>query len=162
MEGRIDPPSSLNALTLETICDHCKSEEAWVCASPPLACMFLTRKEDYIYLGKLAVSQPHRKKGLARCLIKHAETRAAVQGYKELKLQTRVELTENHCFFERLGFVKTAETRHVGYTRNTPITMVKQSRAMVNHYQSPYRRWRDCRPLPWADITTDWHALSYL
>ena len=125
MEGRIDPPSSLNTFTLETIRDHCKSEEVWICASPPLACMFLTRKEDCLYLGKLAISQPHRKKGLARCLIKHAETRAEAHGCKKLKLQTRVELIENHCFFEHLGFVKTAETRHDGYTRTTSITMVK-------------------------------------
>ena len=90
--------------------------------------MFLTRKEDCLYLGKLAVSQPHRKKGLARCLIKHAETRAEAQGYKELKSQSRVELTENKRFFERLGFVKTAETRHDGYTRTTSITMVKTIR----------------------------------
>ena len=62
MEGRIDPPSSLNAFTLETIRDHCKSEEVWICASPPLACMFLTRKEDCLYIGKLAISQPHRKR----------------------------------------------------------------------------------------------------
>ena len=129
MEGRIDPPSSLNAFTLETIRDHCKSEEVWICASPLLACMFLTRKEDYLYLRKLAVSQPHRKKGLARCLIKHAETRAEAQGYKELKLHTRVELTENHCFFEHLGFVKTAKARHDGYTRTTSITMVKTIRS---------------------------------
>ena len=124
--------------------------------------MCLTKKEDCLYLGKLAVSQPHRKKALAHCLIKHAETRAETQGYTELKLQTRVELTENQRFFERLRFVKTAKTRHVGYTRTTPIVMVKQSGAMVNHYQSPYHRWRDCRPLPWADITTDWRALSCL
>ena len=129
MEGRIDPPSSLNAFTLETIRDHCKSEEVWICSSPPLACMFLTRKEDCLYLSKLAVSQPHGKKGLARCLIMHAETRAETQGYKKLKLQTRVELTENHLFFQRLGFVKTAETSHDGYTRATSITMVKTIRS---------------------------------
>ena len=56
MERRIDPPSSMNALTLETIRDHCKSEEVWICDSPTLACMFLTKKEDCLYLGKLAIS----------------------------------------------------------------------------------------------------------
>ena len=91
--------------------------------------MFLTKKEDCLYLGKLAVSQPHRKKGLAHCLIKHADIRAEAQGYKELKLQTRVELTENHRFFELLGFVKTAETHHDGYARTSPIMMVKTIRS---------------------------------
>ena len=76
--------------------------------------MFLTKKEDCLYLGKLAVSQPHRKKGLAHCLIKHADIRAEAQGYKELKLHTRVELTENQRFFIRLGYVKTAKTRRGG------------------------------------------------
>ena len=34
MEGRIYPPYSLNGFKLETIRDHCKSEEVWICASP--------------------------------------------------------------------------------------------------------------------------------
>ena len=79
MEGRIDPPSSLNAFKLETISDNCKSEEVWICAGP-----------FGLYFS-------------------HAKTRAEVQGYKELKLQTRVELTENQRFFIRLGYEKTAK-----------------------------------------------------
>ena len=129
MEGRIDPPSSLKAFTLENISEHCKSEEVWICASPPLACMFLTQREDYLYLGKLAVSQRYHKKDLARCLIKHAETRAMAQGCKELKMRIRVELPENHHFFERFRFVKTAKTHHDGSTRTMSITMVKTTRS---------------------------------
>ena len=38
-------------------------------------------------------------------------------------METRIELTENHATFARLGFVKTAETAHPGYDGPTSITM---------------------------------------
>ena len=98
-----------------------------MCKPPSGLCVSHTKK-DCLYLGKLAVSPLDRKKGLARRLIEHAETRAVAQGYGKLQLQTRIELTENHLFFQRLGFVKTAETRHHGYDRTTSITMEKRIR----------------------------------
>ena len=53
-------------------------------------------------------------------------------GLDGLELETRIELTENHHTFGRLGFVKTAESSHPGYTTITSITM----RAPLR------RRWR--------------------
>jgi phosphinothricin acetyltransferase len=40
-----------------------------------------------------------------------------------LELETRIELTENHATFARMGFIKTAETAHPGYERPTSIKM---------------------------------------
>ena len=48
MERRIDPPSSLNALKLETIRDHCKSEEVWICDSP-LWPVCVSRKKKIVF-----------------------------------------------------------------------------------------------------------------
>ena len=124
MEGRIDPPSSVHRLTLITMQDHCrKGGEIWVTGTAPAACMFLTPRADCLYLGKLAVDQNHRGTGLARQMVAAAASRARDFGLPALELQTRVELVENHRAFAKLGFVKTAEGSHPGYTRVTDITM---------------------------------------
>jgi N-acetylglutamate synthase-like GNAT family acetyltransferase len=61
--------------------------------------------------------------GIGRALIAAARAEAQALGLKALELQTRVELTENHAFFARMGFVKVGETAHPGYERPTSVTM---------------------------------------
>ena len=129
MDGRIDPPSSMHRLTVDRMREHCRAGgEIWVAGTAPTACMFLTPKPDCLYLGKLAVDQAHRGKGLARQMVAAAEDRARELGLPALELQTRIELTENHRAFARLGFVKTAEGAHPGYDRVTDITMRRELR----------------------------------
>lgn len=125
MEGRIDPPSSMHRLTEETIADQCTSGEVWTLGDPVTACIFLTPKPDALYIGKLAVDTPMRGRGLARVLVEWAETRAHALNLPRLELETRIELTENHATFARLGFVKTTEAAHEGYDRPTFIVMEK-------------------------------------
>jgi len=125
MEGRIDPPSSMGLLTAGTIAAQAGSGEVWVIEHHglPVACVFLTPRTDALYIGKLAVTARHRGKNLARTLVDQAENRARALNLAYLELQTRVELTENHAVFTRLGFAKIAETAHSGYDRPTSITM---------------------------------------
>jgi GNAT superfamily N-acetyltransferase len=128
MESRIDPPSSMHSLSVENISEHSKVGEIWVIESDdiPIACMFLTPKAHALYLGKLAVSDTYRGLGLARKFIECATARAHVLGHNKLELETRIELTENHRAFEKMGFHKTDETAHAGYDRPTSITMQKE------------------------------------
>lgn len=121
MEGRIDPPSSMRELTVEGMSRHCESGEIWILGTPIVACMFLTPKEDCLYLGKLAVDGNKRGAGLARCLVEHALRRARDLRLPAIELQTRVELVENHATFSRLGFVQTGTTAHAGYDRPTSL-----------------------------------------
>ncbi|NBZ87215.1 GNAT family N-acetyltransferase [Stagnihabitans tardus] len=125
MEGRIDPPSSARDLTPESLA--ATRGEVWTLPSRGLllACVILTPFPDHLYIGKLAVDPAHQRQGLARALISHAETRARALGLPELRLQTRVELTENHATFRALGFTETARTAHKGYDRPTSITFSK-------------------------------------
>jgi ribosomal protein S18 acetylase RimI-like enzyme len=122
MDGRIDPPSSMHALTAQTIASQAQSGEIWVIGAPPVACVFLTPKPQALYVGKLAVAASHRRAGLARQLIDLAEHRARALQLPALELQTRVELTENHATFRALGFTEVARTAHPGYDRPTSIT----------------------------------------
>ncbi|WP_319411085.1 GNAT family N-acetyltransferase [uncultured Cohaesibacter sp.] len=125
MDGRIDPPSSMHRLTEAAIARQCQSGEVWSLEEPIRACVFLTPKDDCLYLGKMAVDSEARGLGLGRSLVALAEERARALGYHALELETRIELVENHKIFASFGFVKTAETAHEGYDRMTSITMRK-------------------------------------
>lgn len=120
MNGRIDPPSSMHSLTLTDLQDPTK--EVWTIGDPPIACMILTPQPDTLYLGKLAVAAVARHRGLATALIAQALTRAATLQRPSVTLQTRIELTENHTTFARLGFTEIARTAHPGFDRPTTLT----------------------------------------
>lgn len=122
MDGRIDPPSSLHALTPQSLTDQTTQGEIWTLGQPPIACVFLTPKPQALYIGKLAVAASHRRQGLARQLIDLAETRARALHLPALELQTRIELTENHATFRALGFTQVARSAHPGYARPTSLT----------------------------------------
>ncbi|MEM9359307.1 MAG: GNAT family N-acetyltransferase [Pseudomonadota bacterium] len=128
MEGRIDPPSSLNRMSPETLREKSAEETliiVWL-DDVVVACGFLKETADTIYLGKLAVHEDMRGRGILRKIMAAAECFAEAQGKQALELQTRVELTENHQTFAALGFVQTGTTAHAGYDRPTSITMRKE------------------------------------
>ncbi|MBE1283133.1 MAG: GNAT family N-acetyltransferase [Rhodobacteraceae bacterium] len=126
MDGRIDPPSSMHRLTVSKIAEQCRIGEVWAIGTPPIACVFLTPQPDCLYVGKLAVAEAHRRKGLAQTLIGMADHRARALDLPRLELETRVELTHNHTAFAGMGFIKIGETSHDGYQRATSITMSRK------------------------------------
>ncbi|WP_226551079.1 GNAT family N-acetyltransferase [Celeribacter naphthalenivorans] len=125
MTGRIAPPSSMHLMTFESLCEDARSKELWGIGNPLRACVLLTPRPDRLYIGKLAVAETFRGQGLARDLVVLAETRAKDMGLACLELETRVELTENHDVFRKLGFEEVARTAHPGFDRPTSITFRK-------------------------------------
>ena len=132
MDGRIDPPSSLHALTVSDLVKQAEKGEVWAVGSPIVACVFLTKKTDCLYLGKLAVHAAERGNGLARKLVSLAEDRARDMRKPYLELQTRIELVENHATFAKLGFTRTATGKHPGFDRVTECTMRKRVTSSVD------------------------------
>lgn len=126
MAGRIDPPSSATRLTTTDLSALAAKGEVWVIEDlgAIIACAILTPRPDHLYLGKLATDPGFRRQGIARHLVKHALSRAKALGLPELRLETRVELTENHATFRALGFSETARTAHPGYDRPTSVSFV--------------------------------------
>ncbi|NEY89603.1 GNAT family N-acetyltransferase [Tabrizicola oligotrophica] len=122
MDGMIDPPSSMHRLTEAEIARQAEDGEVWAIGTPAVACMFLTVKGDWLYLGKLAVAADQRGKGLARDLVDLALSRARTLGLAGVELQTRIELTTNHATFRALGFTETGRSAHPGYDRPTTLT----------------------------------------
>ncbi|MDH3668602.1 MAG: GNAT family N-acetyltransferase [Paracoccaceae bacterium] len=125
MEGRIDPPSSAHRLTVEAMAAQAASGMVWVIedGGRPIACAFGKLSGEALYLGKIAVAQGYRGRGLARRLIEKAASEARAKGRAWLELESRIELAENHAAFGAMGFVKTGETAHPGYDQSTSITM---------------------------------------
>lgn len=123
MDGVIDPPSSLHQMTLDALAQAATEGELWVIGTAePVACVILTPQEKTLYLGKLAVAPALRGQGLARALVEWAMARADDLELPSVTLQTRVELTDNHAAFQRMGFVEIGRTAHEGYARPTSIT----------------------------------------
>ncbi|WP_149140115.1 GFA family protein [Gemmobacter caeruleus] len=122
MEGRIDPPSSMQRLTEDDIRRQARDGEVWLIGPEPRACVFFTLKPGALYIGKLATAGSARRRGLARRLIDLAARRAQDLGLPELELQSRVELVENHAAFRAMGFAQIGETRHPGFDRTTSLT----------------------------------------
>jgi GNAT superfamily N-acetyltransferase len=125
METRIDPPSSALRLTAQSMkADADKGALLLAERDGDLVgCVFAQTKGDALYIGKLAVRPGLQGEGIGRKLVDAARAEARRLGLGMLELQTRVELTENHATFARMGFVKTGESAHQGFDRPTSITM---------------------------------------
>lgn len=127
MDGRIDPPSSAHALTSEGLKEKASAEIGFVVADGPVlvGCIFCKPEIDCLYIGKLAVAAAYQGKGVGRLLLASAEEAAHSRRLPALRLQTRIELIENHRMFAAWGFIETGRTAHPGFTRPTTVEMRK-------------------------------------
>jgi len=125
MDARINPPSSALRLTSSSM-QADAARGALLLAyriNDLVGCVFAQAKGDAFYIGKLAVRPDLQGAGIGRKLVEAARDEARRRSLTMLELQTRIELTENHATFARMGFVKTGETAHEGFERPTSITM---------------------------------------
>lgn len=125
MDGRIDPPSSARLLSREVMAADAAAGALLLArrADELVGCLFVRPKNDALYLGKLAVRPGLNGLGIGKALVDAARDEAVERDLGMLELSVRLELTENHAAFARMGFVTTAETAHPGYERPTSITM---------------------------------------
>lgn len=127
MEGRIDPPSSAIHLTAVSLAQKAEAEIAYAVEDNGnlAGCIFLRPEAECLYVGKLAVRPSEQGRGIGRRLLATAEEVALDLGLPALRLDTRIELVENHSTFAAWGFAKTEEKSHPGFTRVTFIEMRK-------------------------------------
>lgn len=129
MEGRIDPPSSLHDMDEMTLAEKAAREMCLLAEDEDgrlIGCLFGDAQEDALHISKLAVDPDHQGEGIGRALIELAEAEARAAELPLLRLQTRVEMTENHIAFAGMGFAEVGHTSHPGYDRPTSITMEKR------------------------------------
>jgi GNAT superfamily N-acetyltransferase len=126
MDGVVDPPSSIHRVTAAELERAAQEEVVLLALDPALAGVVrLTPKPGALYLGKLAVRHDLRGRGIARALVAAAEAEARARGLPALELRTRVELTDNHATFARLGFRETGRSAHPGYASPTTLQFRK-------------------------------------
>ncbi|WFU47639.1 GNAT family N-acetyltransferase [Sinorhizobium terangae] len=127
MDGRIEPPSSAHALTAETLRRKTEDEIAFVALAERdlVGCVFCKPEADCLYIGKLAVAPSAQRRGAGRLLLAVAEETARELKLPALRLQTRIELSENHATFAAWGFAETGRSAHPGFARPTSIEMRK-------------------------------------
>lgn len=125
MAGLIDPPSSVERLTLKKLKTMAEVGRVLVIGKPVIACVVATPLPHALYLGKIAVDPSMRGQGLVRTLIEKCEALAEDLGKNCLELQVRIELVQNEKMFAKLGFIKVSDDCHLGYDRVTEITMQK-------------------------------------
>lgn len=133
MDSRIDPPSSLREMGIAELRAKARAESLIVAVDEAglVGCAFAAIQAGCVYVGKLAVAERARGRGIARQIVGIAESLAGDNGRQCLELRTRIELVENHRAFAALGFAKVGETAHPGYGRPTSITMRKRLAARV-------------------------------
>ena len=119
MAGRIDPPSSVESLSLQKLNRMAQLGWVVVIGKPVMACVVATPRPQSLYLGKISVDPSVRGRGVARALVEACEPLAVKLGVNYL------ELLENQRAFARMGFVKISDDCHSGYDRVTEITMQK-------------------------------------
>lgn len=129
MSDLIDPPSSALALTAKSLEQKASREIGFIALDGErlVGCMFCRQEPPQsLYIGKLAVSPEDQGKGVGKLLVYRAEDLARSLGLAELRLETRIELTDNHRRFAAMGFHRTVEGRHPGFDRTTFVEMRKR------------------------------------
>ena len=81
---------------------------------------------DALYLGRLAVAQSQRGRGLAQRLLALVEDEARRLGFAKTRLRVRLDLNGNRRLFAKGGYAETAQLSHPGYDKPTFAVMEKR------------------------------------
>ena len=125
MEARTGHPSPAARLTPKRLVEDAALGPVFLieAAQQPIACLFCRPSRDVkgaMYIGRLAIAETYRSKGLARILVDAAEDAARTDNAHALTLDTSVMLTELHDIFQTFGFEIVETDQATGV-----VTMVK-------------------------------------
>jgi GNAT superfamily N-acetyltransferase len=117
----IEPPSGVLKETVEDFSERLKAETAIVAESVDalIGGVFCAPKKDTLYIGRLAVRQTWRRRGVATALLDAAKAESRRLGIDRLTLNTRIALESNVALFSKHGFLVTGAQCHSGFTRPT-------------------------------------------
>lgn len=129
-EGRLTPPSGAHLETVETLAAKLVQGEGALAWDGEIAVgsVLFEPRADALYLGRLAVPPPHRRRGIGALLVNYVEQQALARGHTHITLGVRLQLPENTAFYTRLGYHTESYGAHPGFTEPTYRTMVKQLR----------------------------------
>jgi ribosomal protein S18 acetylase RimI-like enzyme len=128
--GRLDPPSGALAETAATVREKMRTAQAVVALASqvPVGCIFFRPEEGRLYLFRLAVLPGHRRRGLGRALLAHAEERARELGLPRVRLGVRAALARQIAYYEDLGYRRVGDGTHPGYAGPTYLLLERPAR----------------------------------
>jgi GNAT superfamily N-acetyltransferase len=104
--GLLQPPSGGHSETDESV--RSKLESSWAIIASvdgqDAGCIFYEPAGECMYLHRLGVLPAFRGSGVGRTLVEAVEARAKEDGYKGIRLGTRIVLSKNRAFYERQGY----------------------------------------------------------
>lgn len=126
-EGKLVPPSGALDETPDTVRARLADRRSGIAELGPLpvGCVLYERKGTDVYLGRLAVSPGHQRRGIARALIAFVEAEARAMGAASISANVRIQLTANHRLFAASGFREIARHAHPGFASPTFIEFRK-------------------------------------
>lgn len=127
-DGRLTPPSGAHNETVESLTAKLKRGAgaiAWDGDQAAGSVLFEPR-ENALYLGRLAVPPPYRRRGIGALLVDYVEKQALAHGFSQITLGVRLQLPENTAFYTKLGYHVVSYGSHPGFAEPTFMKMVKQ------------------------------------
>ena len=114
--GGLSPPSGV---LKETVADLAKRQRDGLVlvamdGTGFVGSVFCARKNDSLYLTRMAVLPARQKQGIGAALMVAAEAEARALGLDKLSLHIRKNLPGNRRYFESFGFVLTGEGQDQG------------------------------------------------
>jgi len=113
----LDPPSSVLRETLLDFARRLRDEITLVAMADEaiVGSMFCAAEGDALYLTRMAVADGWRGQGVGAALLATAEDHGRAAAASGLTLRVRRNLPGNRAYFERHGFVVTAEGQDAGH-----------------------------------------------
>ena len=102
-------------IDLPSVSANCAEEiakfQVWVAhaGNDVVGGLVLVPQDGFMQLANVAVHPDHRGTGLGRTLMTLAEAKALKQGYRELRLNTHVDMPENVSLYTHLGWEQTGQ-----------------------------------------------------
>jgi GrpB-like predicted nucleotidyltransferase (UPF0157 family)/GNAT superfamily N-acetyltransferase len=133
--GRLDPPSRAHAESPATIQRLLQTEHALIAHVDGHAagCVFFAPNERSappgvreIYLHRLGVLPPWRRRGVGGRLLGAVEAWAEQNGFESVALGVRIAQPENRRYYEARCYRLSAYVAHAGYTRSTAMILRKR------------------------------------
>ena len=123
----LDPPASALDVTAEAVATHLGRAGGAVAEAGAglLGCVLWERREDDLYVSRVAVDTAARRLGIARALMVAADDAARRGGVRRLVLGTRLALANNRRLFAACGYREVAVHAHPGYAAPTWVEMEK-------------------------------------
>lgn len=125
--NRLDPPSGVHKETEESVAAKLARGGAAIAEIDGVAAgsVIYEPRDEFMYLGRLAVLPEKRKLGLGRLLTSYVEDQARSADLPRVEMGVRAAIPQNVAYYQRLGYTILYEGRHAGYDHTTYYQMGK-------------------------------------